>query len=97
MASVTVTLYTLYIYITHIYTTIKPTYLPIILNLHFVKIIILAIIFLFLSMLLNNTLWENKLSYGKDIDKTIHILYSIMLDIFSKTVPMSKLSTNAHK
>ena len=47
--------------------------------------------------LLKNTQWENILSYGKDIDESINILYSTMLDIFSKTIPMSKLSTNAHK
>ena len=47
--------------------------------------------------LLKNTQWENILSYGKDIDENINICYSSMLDIFSKTVPMSKLSTNAHK
>ena len=35
--------------------------------------------------------------YGKDIDETINIFYSTMLDIFSKTVPMSKSSTNANK
>ena len=47
--------------------------------------------------LLKNIQWENILSYGKDIDETINIFYSNMLDIFSKTVPMSKVSTNSHK
>ena len=53
--------------------------------------------FILMYSLLKNTQWENILSYGKDIDETINIFYSTMLDIFSKTVPMSKLSTNAHK
>ena len=46
--------------------------------------------------LLKNTQWENILSYGKYIDETINMFYSTMLDIFSKTIPMSTLSTNAH-
>ena len=53
--------------------------------------------FILMYSLLKNTQWENILSYGKDIDETINIFYSTMLDIFSKTVPMSKLFTNAHK
>ena len=40
--------------------------------------------------LLKNIQWENILSYGKDIDETINIFYSTMLDIFSKTVQISK-------
>ena len=50
--------------------------------------------FILMYSLLKNIQWENILSYGKDIDEIIHIFYSTMLDIFSKTVPMSKLSTN---
>ena len=53
--------------------------------------------FILMYSLLKNIQWENILSYGKDIDETINIFYSTMLDIFSKTVPMTKLSTNSHK
>ena len=53
--------------------------------------------FILMYSLLKNIQWENILSYSKDIDETINIFYSTMLDIFSKTVPMSRLSTNSHK
>ena len=47
--------------------------------------------------LLKNIQWEKILFYGNDIDEIIDIVYSIILNIFDKTVPMTKVITNLSK
>ena len=47
--------------------------------------------------LLKNIQWEKILSNGNDIDDIIDIFYSTILNIFDKTVPMTKVVTNTSK
>ena len=47
--------------------------------------------------LLKHIQWEKILSYGNDIDEIIDIFYSTILNIFDKTVPMTKVDTNTSK
>ena len=47
--------------------------------------------------LLKNIQWEKILSYGNDIDEIIDIFYLTILNIFDKTVPMTKVVTNTSK
>ena len=46
---------------------------------------------------LKNIQWEKILSCGNDIDEIIVIFYSTILNIFDKTVPMTKVVTNTNK
>ena len=47
--------------------------------------------------LLKNIQWEKKLSYGNDINEIIDICYTTILNIYDKTVTMTKCITNTSK
>ena len=53
--------------------------------------------FLEMYFLLQNIQWEKILSYGNNIDDIIDIFYSTILNIFDKTVLITKVVTNTSK